>query len=72
MILDGPWSCSILDTSVWFMDRSCVARLLKLREEADPFSMDVGVLGRGDIVKVLEVSVAFYVIGGRGLKLPFY
>lgn len=33
-----------------------VRSLLKLREEADPFSMDIGVLGQGDIVKVLEVS----------------
>lgn len=31
-------------------------RLLKLREEADPFSMDIGVVGPGDIVKVIEVS----------------
>ena len=31
-------------------------RLLKIREEADPFSMDIGVLRKGDIVKVLEVS----------------
>lgn len=32
------------------------SRLLKIREEADPFSMDVGVLRKGHIVKVLEVS----------------
>ena len=31
-------------------------RLLKVREEADPFSMDIGVLRKGHIVKVLEVS----------------
>ncbi|CAM9773105.1 unnamed protein product, partial [Laminaria digitata] len=30
--------------------------LLKIREEADPFSMDIGVLKKGDIVKVLETS----------------
>ncbi|CAM9363606.1 unnamed protein product, partial [Sphacelaria rigidula] len=30
--------------------------LLKLREEADPFSMDIGVLRQGDIVKVLETN----------------
>jgi len=29
---------------------------IKLREEADPFSMDLGVVQRGDVVKVLEVS----------------
>ena len=35
----------------------CVgSRLLKIREEADPFSMDIGVLRKGHIVKVLEVS----------------
>lgn len=32
------------------------SRLLKVREEADPFSMDIGALRKGDIVKVLEVS----------------
>ena len=32
------------------------SRLLKIREEADPFSMDIGVLSKGDTVKVLEVS----------------
>ena len=31
------------------------SRLLKIREEADPFSMDIGVITKGDIVKVLEV-----------------
>lgn len=34
---------------------SSLCRPLKLREEADPFSMDIGVVGKGDIVKVLEV-----------------
>lgn len=29
--------------------------LIKVREEADPFSMDLGVLDKGGIVKVLEV-----------------
>lgn len=32
--------------------------MLKLREEADPFSMDLGVLHAGEVVKVLEVSTA--------------
>ena len=30
-------------------------RPLKIREEADPFSLDLGVLQKGGIVKVLEV-----------------
>lgn len=34
---------------------SCACRLLKIREEADPFSMDLGTLEKGHIVKVLEV-----------------
>ena len=29
--------------------------IVKIREEADPFSMDLGTLGKGGIVKVLEV-----------------
>ena len=29
--------------------------IVKIREEADPFSMDLGTLAKGDIVKVLEV-----------------
>lgn len=44
-------SCSIFVLGFLF----CV-RPLKIREEADPFSVDVGVVGKGDIVKVLEVS----------------
>lgn len=32
--------------------------LLKIREESDPFSMDLGVLQRGHVVKVLEVKMA--------------
>lgn len=31
-------------------------RPLKIREEADPFSLDMGVMERGSIVKVLEVN----------------
>lgn len=30
--------------------------MIKLREEADPFSMDLGILKSGEVVKVLEVS----------------
>lgn len=30
-------------------------RPLKIREEADPYSLDVGVLEKGHLVKVLEV-----------------
>ncbi|CAM9984199.1 unnamed protein product, partial [Sphacelaria rigidula] len=40
--------------------------LLKLREEADPCSMDVGVLGRGDIVKVLETNGKWVRVAYRG------
>lgn len=32
-------------------------RPLKIREEADPFSLDVGVMEKGGIVKVLEVCI---------------
>lgn len=32
--------------------------MIKLREEADPFSMDLGVLKSGEVVKVLEVRLA--------------
>ena len=31
-------------------------RAVKIREEADPFSMDLGSVKKGDIVKILEVS----------------
>lgn len=31
--------------------------MIKIREEADPFSMDLGVLGKGTVVKVLEVGL---------------
>ncbi|CAM9784392.1 unnamed protein product, partial [Laminaria digitata] len=30
--------------------------IVKIREEADPFSMDLGTLAKGGIVKVLEKS----------------
>lgn len=33
------------------------ASAIKLREEADPFSMDLGALKPGEVVKVLEVSI---------------
>lgn len=34
-------------------------RPLKIREEADPFSLDMGVMEKGSIVRVLEVRQAF-------------
>ena len=33
-----------------------VSRSIKVREEADAFSMDLGSVGKGDVVKVLEVG----------------
>lgn len=39
-----------------------------MREEADPFSMDLGVLGRGHIVKVMEVRDVFVAACGRGVS----
>ena len=33
-----------------------MSRCIKVREEADPFSMDLGSVKRGDVVKVLEVG----------------
>lgn len=34
------------------------ARPLKIRDEADPFSLDIGVASKGDVVRVLEVREA--------------
>lgn len=34
-----------------------MCRVLKIREEADPFALEVGVMERGHLVKVLEVSI---------------
>ena len=38
--------------TIWRVGRSSI---VKIREEADPFSMDLGTLAKGDVVKVLEV-----------------
>ena len=40
-------------------------RPLKVRDEADPFSMDLGVTEKGDLVKVLEVRRRRFVGGER-------
>ncbi|CAM9784463.1 unnamed protein product, partial [Laminaria digitata] len=40
--------------------------LLKIREEADPFSMDIGVLKKGDIIKVLETSASWVRVSYHG------
>ena len=40
-------------------------RFIKVREEADPFSMDLGSVKKGDVVKVLEVRMAGMVYLGR-------
>ncbi|CAN0326445.1 unnamed protein product, partial [Ectocarpus fasciculatus] len=39
---------------------------LKVREEADPFSLDVGVMEKGHIVKVLETSDMWVRVSYRG------
>ncbi|CAM9940035.1 unnamed protein product, partial [Scytosiphon promiscuus] len=39
---------------------------LKVREEADPFSLDVGVIEKGNIVKVLETSDLWVRVSYRG------
>ncbi|CAM9939967.1 unnamed protein product [Scytosiphon promiscuus] len=40
--------------------------MIKLREEADPFSMDLGALKKGDVVKVLEMDGLWARVGYRG------
>lgn len=40
---------------------------MKIREEADPFSMDLGSVEKGGTVKVLEVSEVAPHISGRSL-----
>ena len=42
----------VVSVAVWCLGRSSI---VKIREETDPFSMDLGTLAKGDIVKVLEV-----------------
>lgn len=34
-----------------------VYRVVKIREEADPFSMDLGTLAKGAVVRVLQVGL---------------
>ena len=42
----------VVSVTIWRVGRSSI---VKIREEADPFSMDLGTLAKGDVVKVLEV-----------------
>lgn len=47
----------------------CFARPLKVREEADPFSLDVATMEKGHIVKVLEVSAARTAAVHQGVEM---
>lgn len=47
----------VTDNALFSFSARC--RPLKIREEADPFSLDMGVLEKGNIVKVLEVLYGF-------------
>lgn len=38
-------------------------RPLKLRDEADPYSLELGMVSKGDIVKILEVRCSTACIG---------
>eukprot|EP00903_Cladosiphon_okamuranus_P008211 g7904.t1 len=40
--------------------------LIKVREEADPFSMDLGSVKKGDVVKILETSELWVRVSYRG------
>ncbi|CAM9855796.1 unnamed protein product, partial [Discosporangium mesarthrocarpum] len=55
-IAEGSGQCPRLVLAPPFFFFLCGASPLKIREEADPFSRDVGALETGSIVKVLEAS----------------